>query len=90
LVAADWLTAKGLPAIEALPDRALPVFAAIDSVTVPLALPFRPPTTEIQESFAVAFHAQPLSVDTPTATVPPAASTCPADWLNVNVHGAPA
>jgi hypothetical protein len=64
--------------------------AAIDNVTVPLAFPLLPVVTEIQESIAPAFHAQPLSVEIPTVDTPPAAGTLSCVRLNVNAHGAAA
>jgi hypothetical protein len=54
---------------------AVPVFAAILIVAVPLPEPLAPEVTEIHEVLLVADHEQPLPAVTATVVISPAATT---------------
>jgi hypothetical protein len=57
-----WVTVTVCPAIVSVPVRdALPVFAAIDNVTVPLPAPVVPPVTVIHGSALTAVHRHPAT-----------------------------
>ena len=70
--------------------RASPVLAATRSSTVPFAEPFCPDAMVIQVAELVADHAQPVNVETPTVSAPPAAPIVSVDRLSVNRQGAAA
>src|SRR6516225_5822323 len=70
--------------------RRSPVFAATRSSTVPPADPFWPDAMVIQVAELVADHVQPVNVETPTDSAPPAAPIVSAGRLSVNRHGAAA
>ena len=70
--AAAWLTVKVRPAIEIVPLRALPVFAAALTVTLPLPVPLAPLVIVNHAAFDVAVHEQfavTLIVAVPTSAV---------------------
>jgi hypothetical protein len=56
--AAAWLTVNVKPAIDSVPLRAPPVFAAMLTVTVPLPIPLAPLAIVSHPSVAVAVHEQ--------------------------------
>ncbi len=72
---AAWVTVTVCPAIVTVPERdAVPVLAAMVSVTLPLPEPLAGPTA-IQPAPDVAVHAQPVPAVTATLAVP-AAEPC--------------
>jgi hypothetical protein len=69
------LTVTVWPAIVSVPERAIPVFAAMATVTVPLPLPLPPDEIEIQEALLAAVHAHvPELVTDAEVPVEPAAA----------------
>ena len=86
--ASDWSTVKVCPAIEAVPLRDAPMFAAIASVTVPLPLPLPPEAIVIQAAPGVALQLHD-GADAVMATdaVPPDAATVCRPGAIVNEHG---
>ncbi len=70
------------------PARALPLLAAIDSPTIPLASPDDPLEIAIQPAPLAADHRHPFSVVTPTASRPPSAPTVSPGRDNEKTHSA--
>ncbi len=66
-----WLTMKVWPAMETVPDRAAPLFAATENATAPLPLPDAPEDTVMKPAFEVAVQEQPAPPSTFTAPSPP-------------------
>jgi hypothetical protein len=83
------LTVNVCPAIDSVPVRAGPLFAATLKDTVPLPLPDVPPVIASQSAlFDVAVQAQPAAAVTVTDPAPPGVSTFAAIGAIVNEHGA--
>jgi len=83
----DWCTVTVWPAMVSVPERAGPVLASIEKVTVPLSIPELPELTAMKASLLLAVHAQPVAgVVTATVPVPPFDGNGALAPLSVNVH----
>ena len=70
-----WVTVKVPFAIVSVPERAGPVLAATEKVTVPFPVPLEPDPIVIHAALLVAVHAQPAAAVTDTGVpLPPAAT----------------
>ncbi len=69
------MTVKVCPAIVTVPVLAEPVFAWIESVTVPFPLPLLPLVTPIHSKVLTAVRLQPVAPVTFTVMFPPELST---------------
>src|SRR5262249_57369720 len=68
------VTVSVTPAMVSVPDRAEPLFAATENVTVPLSTPEAADVTVMNASLLFAVHAQPVACDViVTVPVPPLA-----------------
>jgi hypothetical protein len=88
-----WETVTDWPATTSVPERAGPLSAAAENVTVPEPLPLPPAVIVSHGCVLEALHSQPAVVVTLTVRVPPLASTVcesgetsnahPGDWVTV-------
>jgi hypothetical protein len=74
-LAAAWLTVTCWPAIDTVPVRAAPVFAATEKVSAPLPEPLERLVSTINPSLLTADQLHPLEVEMLIVELPPAAAT---------------
>src|SRR5262249_43572299 len=81
------VTVRVTPAMVSVPDRAEPLFAVTENVTVPLSTPEAADVTVLTASLLFAVHAQPVACDViVTVPVPPLAPNDRPAVLRVNVQ----